>query len=423
LALIDLLQEATVVCMEKNKKSVLVYGMPVHAIDDSIYGGLFGNATRAVGLAYNFALAGRRTGLVVENRFLCTATLPRPSRLEFIAVGDLQERAGAFDVLLIACTNLESFQNSFGRDPYVSHPYVVYACCFDNGQEIDLARFSKNAKAITFNNKLQLANWRKRDTGVPAWVIPYGVNDLDYVDQAICDIDRPRAIWIGEFRRRDMLTRLFRFARANPKCPVSVVTRKIFDQSIPLGGKGSASSPYADFVTCTPESSFKEIVEDITSESLPPNVVYLGVKEGENHLLMGSHNIGLDFSRFPTQTHDNTKIMDYLRSGLWVICDTGTPSYRFVKEMRHGAIVSPDCQEAELRIACENSAGHVSLHRRRRIAKMMQEKYGWKATAERFSRIFEPRSVDVCQRWLAATNPRGLLQRLHLSHQHGPTLY
>jgi 2-polyprenyl-3-methyl-5-hydroxy-6-metoxy-1,4-benzoquinol methylase/glycosyltransferase involved in cell wall biosynthesis len=376
-------------------KSVLVYGMPVHSIDDSIYSGLYGNATRAVGLAYNFALNGRCTGLIVEDDFDLKATLAFPDKLFFERKSSLYDIAKKYDVLLVACTNIESFEVIFGQDPYIDHPCKVYACCFDINQKIDVTRFRLGTKAITFNNSIQSELWEKRKTNISSYVIPYGVNDLEYVDQAIDDVSEPRAIWIGEFRRADMLTRLFRFARANPSCPVNVVTRKIFDSNIPAGQHGSVTNPYADFTEATPENHFETIVEQVTGEKIPLNIRYLGVREGENASLLGSHTIGLDFSRFPSQTHDNTKIMDYLRSGLFVVCDVGTPSYRFVEEMGHGVVVPPNCSEEDLRIACDKVSGQISKRRRLDVAERMKKKYGWKITAERYSKIIDMYTPDL----------------------------
>jgi hypothetical protein len=69
---------------EKYQYDFCVYGMPVRKIEYNIYGGLFGNATRAVGLANNLAHKGFRTVLIVEDNFICDNSPFLSKNLSFI---------------------------------------------------------------------------------------------------------------------------------------------------------------------------------------------------------------------------------------------------------------------------------------------------------------------------------------------------
>ena len=125
----------------------------------------------------------------------------------------------------------------------------------------------------------------------------------------------------------------------------------------------------------------------VCGESKPENVNYLGLCEGENERILGESMIGLDFSRFPYQNHDNTKIMDYLRSGLAVICDNGTPSYRFVDETGFGYVMDVNSSIIEYKNAFMSCVEKYSYEERLRVSKYMANKYGWEAKSLLYSKI------------------------------------
>ncbi len=381
------------------KYDYVVYGMPVYRIEADVYGGLYGNATRAVGLANNLAKTGHRTALVVESGFEVVSSEFLCEDLEFIdksAYWEEEMRRGR--TLLICCTNIESFKKSFGQNPYVQHHRKFYVCCFDNNQSLDIDLLQMGAIGISFNNEIQHSMWRARRTGIPSHLIPYGVNELPMVDDCIRQDIEPSAIWIGEFRRGDMVSRLVDFAIANPRCSVSVITRKIFDQTVPKDEPGGANQPYADFRRGDPDWRFYDVVRQIAGRC-PENIDFLGMREGENHTLLGEHTIGLDFSRFPAQRHDNTKIMDYLRSGLAVICDKGTPSYRFVHETGFGCVMDPTASLREYQRAYEVCRELLVVRDRKVIARDFCDKYGWHRTTCRVLEAIESHSWLWLKYW------------------------
>jgi hypothetical protein len=372
--------------MNMNKPSVYIYGMPISKLDSTIYGGLFGNATRSVGLALNLAKIGHKVFLEVEDDFsLKLPSFELPELFQLVTVSCRQNVLQDADILLVSCTNLESIAKLFGRDPYIEHPCKVIASCFDLGQSLDLRRLQQNVKFITFNNSAQKRMWDTRRCLIKSVEIPYGVNELDAVDDAIVDVRTPSALWMGAIRRPGMLERIIRFSRVNSDCGVSVVTRTIVDSSIAPNVRGGRNNPYADFCERDELSVFDDVVEELCGVETPSNIEFLGPMEGLNHILQGQHMIGLDFSRFPSQTHDNTKILDYLRSGMCVICDKGTPSYRFVEETGHGVVVSPKFDDDEIRAAFEKCRTLATYERRKEVARYVREKYGWNALAPKFS--------------------------------------
>ena len=360
-----------------HKPSVYIYGMPIHAITNSLFSGIYGNATRSVGLAFNLTKRGHKVYLEVENGFANNLTDSAPAgRPAFVLRHDREKTLPSADVLLISCTGIESFEKLHGRDPYLPHRVKVYTCCFDLKQSIDTNRLA-GTRFVTFNNELQKSIWDKRKTGIPSFVIPYGVSDLPNVDESIQDVRGNQAIWIGEIRRADILERILRFATFNPDCVVKVVTRKIFDQDLPTRHEGGSNNPFwvhdRDEVT---SKAFSEITKKVCNLDAPGNVEFLGAREGENDKLLGSANIGLDFSRFPAQTHDNTKILDYLRSGLAVVCDHGTPSARFVSRSGHGVVVSPNIGETEIVSAYRRCVKIADIATRKRIASETCARFG-----------------------------------------------
>ncbi|HBJ33230.1 MAG TPA: hypothetical protein DDZ51_00405 [Planctomycetaceae bacterium] len=360
-------------------------------MDQTIYGGQYGNATRAVGLAFNLCKLGHKVFLEVEDEFEDrTASDHGFDFPQFIRASERSNILSKTDRLLISCTNIESFKRLSNREPYLEHPCRVIVSCFDLGQKIEWERFAESTKAITFNNNQQKLRWDKRKSGVDAYVVPYGVNEHEYVDEAIVDVQRPSALWIGEIRRNDMLERIVKFAKANPTAHVTIVARKIYDCGIPDEKRGGRLAPFGDFRDGKdPLSKFDHIVKQICREPKPKNIEFLGPVEGENHVIQGRNLVGLDFSRFPAQEHDNTKILDYLRSGMCVICDRGTPSCRFVEETGHGVIVEPEFSEIEIQDAFARCIEIGSLSRRMKVARYVREKYGWNSIASQISDILQ----------------------------------
>ncbi|WFB35676.1 hypothetical protein P3T73_16110 [Kiritimatiellota bacterium B12222] len=368
--------------------SVYIYGMPIQAIDDSIYGGLFGNATRSVGLAFNLQKRGHEVFLEVDDAFENKiTTVAAESQPIFVHERDRKQVLPKVDVLLMSCTNFDSFRMMFYRDPYLHHPKKVYACCFDYNQNTNFDKLKLGRSVITFNNEIQKKNWDRKQTGIDAHVIPYGVNEGQSIDDAIQDVAKEDVIWLGEIRRHDVLERLVKFAKINQDARLNIVARAIFDAGIEAGAYGSRENPYGEFTTRDGPEKFNEILREICDTDTPKNATFLGPMEGLNHEVLGAHSIGLDFSRFPGQDHDNTKIMDYLRSGVCVICDEGTPSYRFVKETGYGVIVSPDFSDDEIREAFQTCREMVSLENRKRVSQMMCDLHGWGTRAQQYSEL------------------------------------
>ena len=399
--------------MNQSKPSIYVYGMAISGLNPTIYGGLFGNATRAVGLAINLAKLGHEIYLEVENNFNSNLKSEElPVSLKLIRESQRQDFLCNADVLLISCTNIQSFHKLFGRDPYLDHPCKIIASCFDLKQSIDLERLRGKVKFITFNNSKQKRMWDGRKNSIPSLEIPYGVNETVQVDDAIIDVQKPSALWMGAIRRTDMLQRIVHFARVNTNCKVTVVTRAITDNTIESHKRGGLDNPYADFTGRDSLKVFDEIVEELCGIKTPSNIDFLGPMEGQNHIIQGQHTIGLDFSRFPSQSHDNTKILDYLRSGLCVICDKGTPSYRFVEETGNGAVVSPNFDDNEIRNAYECCLKIGTLENRKSVAAFVRKKYGWDTLALIYSELAckatRPTKVTLAKRavrWIRRTKP------------------
>jgi len=366
---------------------VLVYGMPIHRIERRPYAGLYGNATRAFGLANNFAKMGQRTALVVEPGFRATPSQCLCPTLDFVDRREFAQVAARSRVLLMAFTHFHSFLHLFDRDPFVPHPRKFCVCCFDQNAEFAFGRLLDEVFGITFNNELQKSFWNRRCTHIPSHVVSYGVDESDYVDEAIRDVRELSAIWMGEIRRTDVLERIVRFAEANPDCVVHVVTRKIFDNRLAEDAYGGRKNAYADFSKSGSPEGLERVVDELLGRQAPGNLSYLGMAEGENPDFLGRHGIGLDFSRCPGQTHDNSKVLDYLRSGLAVICDDDAPSFRYVNEFRHGYVLPQVNTASDMRRAFAACRHMTSYARRRAVAKAVRDRYGWDRIAHRIAGI------------------------------------
>lgn len=360
--------------------------MPIPRINETIYGGLYGNATRAVGLAFNLARKGFDVSLEVTEDFEnALRDGQKPERLNFVTESMRDPVLRRSDLLLISCTGLESFEKVHGRDPYIAHPEKALICCFDNNQKIDFRRLGP-CRFATFNNWRQVDLWNRRGTGIPAIPVAYGVDEYEAVEAAIREPGRQlKAIWVGEIRSRLVLEKILRFAKANFECEVAVVTRRIFDYSADHGDYGSFVNPYASFEGDSNSERFYELIQELFGYNAPHNVKFLGTLEGTIHRVLGDYQIGLDFSRGARQRHDNTKIQDYLRSGLWVVTDRGSPSYRFVREMDYGSFLPGNFSSTEAREAVRDSLSKVSREKRLHVSRSMNDRYGWPTRARKIA--------------------------------------
>ncbi|MFH1618316.1 MAG: hypothetical protein ABIG11_00265 [bacterium] len=380
---------------------IIVYGMQIYKIEKLPYGGLYGNATRAFGLANNFAKIGFKTALVVQKGFSFQPSSCLCKSLQFIEEPEFYEIVEKSRNLVLAFTNFNSFELNFKGNPFVRHPNKFCVCCFDGSISGNLM---DEIYGITFNNSIQKKLWDERKTQIPSHVVSYGVNEFGDVDEDIKEVVNNSAIWIGEIRRRDMFERIINFAVANPGCRVDVMTRKIFDRDLPPDSYGGVNRPYADFRNGDPSHRFYALAEELFGRKMPANLRYLGMQEGKNHETMGAHTIGLDFSRFPYQRHDNSKILDYLRSGLAVICDDGAPSYRYVHEFQHGRILPCKHTIEDLQKAFAACESITSCKNRRKIAQQVRERYGWDKITLKIARLMK--EDEECRHLIARRRNR-----------------
>lgn len=364
---------------------VLVCGLPIERIDpERPYGALRGNATRAFGLANNFARLGCRTGLVVEpgcapvsSRWIADdlTLVPRPS---------LAQAASGAEVLLLACTNLRTAQERMPEALTLAHPRKWLSTCFDHNDGLDVPALVRGVVGVSLNNDIEGQSWLDRQLGLPLHVVPYGVDEHPYMDEAIVPAERPNAIWIGALRLPHTLERIVRFAEVNPECEVKIVAGLVFDQGIARGDEGSYDRPFIDHRDgAVPTLRFAEIARRWCGHPLPPNVRYLGSAPGENARLLGAATLALGFSRRPGQRHDDSKLLDYLRSGLPVLADDGQPSHRFVKETGHGCVMPFGGDDRALREGFQQCLALSDVERRRKVAAAVNEHLGWPAVARK----------------------------------------
>ncbi len=368
----------------QTKFDVLVCGLPIERLDpERPYGSLRGNATRAFGLANNLALQGWRTGLVVEPG--CEAV---PSRwisrdLELVPRPNLTVAAGNAQVLLLCSTNLKTLRQRVPEVFSVVHPRKWVASCFDSNQAEDLPALLQGVVGVSLNNDVVAKGWEKHGLDLPLHVIPYGVDEHPYIDESIVPVERPTAIWIGALRLPSTLQQIVRFAEVNPECEVRVVSAIVRDQSL-ASADGTMIEPYIDHRGGpVPTEQFAAVLKRWCGRDQPANLQYLGSCLGENAPLLGAASMALGFSRRFGQTHDDSKLLDYLRSGLPVLADDGQPSCRFIRETGHGLVIPFGADDATLRQGYLHCLALSDVERRRQMAAMIRQQYGWPAVARK----------------------------------------
>lgn len=395
----------------------LVCGHPIARLDGRRpYGHLVGNATRAFGVANNLARQRLRIGLVVDDDCAADCSPLICSTLRLVPRSSLAAAAAAAEsgVMLLCATNLKTLR-SFDETPFsVAHPRKWAATCFDFNDGEDLATLTRGIIGACFNNAYHAGQWSNRRFEMPIHVLPYGVDENRYVDDLIHETAHPVAIWIGAIRRPASLLRILRFAAVNPECEVRVVCGMIFDQSCPAGSAGSFDHPLLDHRDGpVPVERFREIAELWSGQTVPPNLRFLGRAPGENAALLGSANVGLGFSRQSGQTHDDSKLLDYLRSGLPVLCDDGQPSSRFVRDSGHGYVMPFDAGDDALRAGFLHCIARAGLAHRRQAAARVRDIFGWPAVTRQLLTWI---AADVAAADARARR-QSQLQRLEAEHR------
>ncbi len=362
---------------------VLVCGFSIARIDPSRpYAFLHGNATRAFGLANNFSFQGWRTGLIVEPDCVTSSSPLLSNELCVVPRSAFVRAAAATCVLVLACTNLKSLHLFMPEAFIVNHPRKWVASCFDNNDEENVSSIVEGVVGISFDNEFQAQSWNARGFAMSVHVVPYGVDEFPYVDAAIMPSVRPTALWIGVLRLPFVLERIVRFAEVNPECDVKIVSGLVFDESLIPGMVGSRAQPYINYKTgIIPQSQFAEVVSLWCKRSAPANLQYLGTCLGQDADLLGRADVALAFSRRLGQTHDDAKILGYLRSGTPVLCDDGQPSYRFVQETGHGYVMPFTAGDEVLREGFQRCLALSSLQMRRAVAVQVRDRYGWPTVA------------------------------------------
>lgn len=362
----------------------LVCGYPIRRIDPyRPYGSLRGNATRAFGLANNFARQGYRTALIVDEGCEAVSSPLISEELYMVPRKALKEAAASTHVVILACTNLKTLQEHDSQVISLAHPRKWVASCFDyNDDDARLRSAMGGVIGVSFNNNVQAQAWRNRGLGAPVHVVPYGVDENCYVDDQITEVTRPTAVWIGVLRLPALLERIVRFAEVNPECDVKVVSGLVFDQRQARGGVGSQDSPYIEHdAGPVPIERFADVVRLWCGRAVPSNLRYLGACSGRNAELLGAANLALGFSRHSGQLHDDSKVLDYLRSGTPVLCDDGQPSCRFVRETEHGFVIPFDSGDEALREGFHHCLAISSLQRRRTVAARVSDQFSWHRVA------------------------------------------
>lgn len=362
---------------------VLVCGLPIDHIDPlRPYGALRGNATRALGLANNFSKFGQRVGLVVEPSCKPNASRWISEDLRLVARPEFAAAAASAETLLLCSTNLKTLRERVPESLALVHPQKWVASCFDYNEGEDLQLHLRGVVGVSMNNHLVARGWNRRNFGLPIHVVPYGVDEFPYIDDNIITTERPTAIWIGALRLPRTLERIVRFAELNPECRVNVASGLVFDQRLARGSSGSLDQPYVDHRTGpVPVDQFSSIAKEWCGRPPPDNICYLGSSIGENDHLLGSASLALGFSRRSGQQHDDSKVLDYLRSGLPVLADDGQPSHRFVLETGHGCVIPFDADDAALRAGYFHCLALADVERRRSVAALVRDRFGWPAVS------------------------------------------
>ena len=368
------------------KLDALVCGLPIERIDpERPYGALRGNATRAFGLANNLAKQGWRVGLIVEPGCGVVSSRWISENLNVVFRPDLARAAAVSQVLILCSTNVKTLHERVPEALTVVHPRKWLALCFDHNNNEDFSSLLRGVIGVSVNNDLVARNWQARKLNLPLHVVPYGVDENSYIDDCIVPVERPTAIWIGALRLPATLQRIVRFAEVNPECDVKVASGLIFDQSI-TAGEGSFEHPYLDHRGGPiPKAQFEAVLRHWCGRDCPANLHYLGSCPGENAQLLGSASLALGFSRRIGQQHDDSKVLEYLRSGLPVLADDGQPSCRFVSETKHGCVIPFAASDELLRLGFQQCLAVSSVEHRRTVAAAVGKHLGWPAVAQKLA--------------------------------------
>ncbi|MDP5030355.1 MAG: hypothetical protein NWQ54_00070 [Paraglaciecola sp.] len=363
------------------KFDFLIIGHTIEVTDcNNPLSNVIGNAIRAVGVAKELAILNLSVALVVDYRI----SLPTGLSHENITLIDrsrYKSVASSASLVLISTTKPSVLISEHGIDLLaLSNCNLVLLSCFnDNAISRDGQDLYNIFKLITVNNYEQKLIIEQRGVVPKVLNLDFGVNELA---QSLSHTEpgKIKALWVGCIRSREVLKKIVKFANVFSDVEVNIVSRLVFDKhtvSTAPGNKvfGTVINLLEESLS-SPEALKK--LSDWIGHELPLNINFLGAAESNYQEILLSHDIGLDFCESVYQQHDNTKILDYLSSGMFVFTENYAPSFRYVEEFDSGYCL-PDFEENNLIYGLEHYKKCSSKYWRNNLIDLVYQKYGWKA--------------------------------------------
>ncbi|MFT2091402.1 hypothetical protein [Paraglaciecola sp. 2405UD69-4] len=340
---------------------------------------VYGNAIRSVNVATELVKLGFKVGLVVE---FTSPDITRSlfSDLVLVSQKKLEQFYVKAKVLIFSTTKPEVLSGIHGINPQnIKHKRKILLSCFVSSLPKHLAQEAyEGFDLITVNNYNQQDLVKKVSLKLNVRQLDFGA--LNLIGE-IRPFLEPKGLWVGSIRHPEILVKIFKTCRAFDDVNFSIVSRLIFDCTKKL--KQSERPIEHAVVNLLDDKGFNADVTRVLSDwcgmSWPDNLRFLGGVDDDYESVLFEHNFGLDFSRSVGQKHDNTKTIDYLSTGMYVLTEELAPSVRYVKEMDNGFVIHDfDSLQTDLNLFHE-------LSTRSRVDKRTAfiDKYGWQKVVEK----------------------------------------
>lgn len=368
----------------------LVIGHTVHVTDTSApFNRIIGNAIRAVSMAEQLARKGYSVALVVDFKNRDNALVIYRG-MSLVCRKSLEHYIRKSSALIFCTTKPEVLINEHGVNiDCIEHKNKILLSCFVSS----LSKARKKSlydqfQLISVNNSEQVKLTINSGTKTPVFQLDFGAPE---VNESLTPFSQRKGLWVGSIRSKEVLIKIIKTARAFPEISFDIVSRLIFraEDITALPGNKIQGAVVNLLDDTPPPANVENLLSSWASEQWPSNLHFLGAAEDDYHQVLASHTIGLDFCQSKAQSHDNTKIIDYLSSGMFVLTEKFAPSYRYAEEVQNGYIVSNfDTLASDLNFKAVLDEADRSAKK-----EVFMQQYSWQSITERF--LSEYRRVKV----------------------------
>ena len=345
---------------------------------------LIGNAIRSANMAIELTKAGYKIAVVVDFSSEQT-THCEYQGITLISRSNWQQQLSAASKVVFCTTKPEVLAKRHGVDiREIDHPNKILLSCFTSSLvPAERKTFYDSVKLVTVNNHKQVALVTGCGTSTQVKQLDFGAPEINA--SHFTDYQQLRGLWVGSIRGKGVVRKIIACASAFPQIQFDIVSRLVFSPSEITSLPGNRIEGAVVNLLENPQvpADINKTLASWAGVDWPQNLTFLGGADSDYDEVLARHNIGLDLCESRHQQHDNTKIIDYLAAGMFVITEAYAPSSRYALQHQRGK-VAEQFDEAYLQQHLGPAFADLANQDRKQRRRDFMQAYGWPKVCQRF---------------------------------------